>query len=186
MVLAHRTVVQRRGEGAWPSVAFVVGYLAVWVAIGVVPLAALAGFRHLSAAAVHSRWLPATAGAVIALAGAYQFTPWKALCLRACRSPMWFVLSHDFGGGARSAIRAGVSHGAYCLGCCWALMSVLVVVGLMNLVWMTVLALVFLAEKNWRHGVGLTRLVGATLLLLGMVVAAVPGLLPRLPGVSGM
>ncbi|MGH2658811.1 MAG: DUF2182 domain-containing protein [Actinomycetota bacterium] len=84
----------------------------MWVAIGVVPLAALAGFRHLSAAAVNSRWLPATAGAVIALAGAYQFTPWKALCLRACRSPMWFVLSHDFGGGARSAIRAGSRHRA--------------------------------------------------------------------------
>lgn len=182
MVLAHRAVVQRRGEGAGPTLAFVGGYLAVWSVIGLVPLAALLGFGDLAADAGDSRWLPTLAGGILVGAGVYQFTGWKAVCLRACRGPMAFLFQHDFGGGSRSAFRSGVSHGAYCLGCCWALMAVLVVVGLMNLVWMAALSLVFLAEKNWRHGIGLTRLVGATLMVLGLAVVARPALLPDISG----
>jgi predicted metal-binding membrane protein len=81
-------------------------------------------------------------------------------------------------------MRAGMSHGAFCLGCCWALMAVLVVVGLMNLVWMAVLALIFLAEKNWRYGRALNRVVGAAMLLLGMAVVLIPELLPWISGVQ--
>ncbi|MPZ87567.1 MAG: DUF2182 domain-containing protein [Nitriliruptorales bacterium] len=182
MVLAHRMVAKRRAEGEFPTVAFVLGYLAVWSAIGVVPLLACLGFRSLSAGAAGSRWLPTLAGGILAVAGLHQFSRWKTLCLRTCRSPIGFVLSHDFGGGASSALRAGVSHGAYCLGCCWALMAVLVVVGLMNLVWMAGLALVFLAEKNWEHGVGLTRLVGTGFVILGMAVIVRPDLLRAVAG----
>ena len=182
LVLAHRLVLERRGEGVLPTVAFVGGYLAVWSVIGIVPLGAFLAFRDLSAEAAASRWLPTLAGVILAVAGAYQFTAWKALCLRACRTPLSFVLAHDFGGGARSAFRAGVSHGAYCLGCCWALMAVLVVVGLMNLVWMVAIALVFLAEKHWRHAIGLTRVVGVTLVVLGLAVVARPSLLPTIAG----
>ena len=184
MVLAHRLVVRRRREGAAPTVAFVGGYLAVWAVIGLVPLLAFLGFRNLASDAGDSRWLPAVAGTVLLTAGVYQFTAWKALCLRACRTPLTFVLHHDFGGGARSAFRAGLSHGAYCVGCCWALMAVLVVVGLMNLAWMALLALVFLAEKHWHHAVGLTRVVGVTLVLLGLAVIANPSLLPTISGVG--
>jgi predicted metal-binding membrane protein len=182
IVLSHRAVVQRRGEGARPTVAFVAGYLIVWTTAGIVPLAALLGFRDLSMQAASTRWLPVLAGGVLVVAGVYQFTGWKAVCLRACRSPMTFVLTHDWGGGARSALRAGVSHGGFCLGCCWALMSVLVVVGLMNLVWMALLSLVFLGEKNWRYGVGLTRVAGSTLIVLGAAVALWPSILPSLAG----
>ncbi|MGH9177732.1 MAG: DUF2182 domain-containing protein [Acidimicrobiales bacterium] len=182
MVLAHRAVVQRRGEGAGPTVAFVGGYLAVWSVIGLVPLAAFLGFRDLAADAGDSRWLPTLAGGILVAAGVYQFTGWKTVCLRACRSPLAFLIQHDFGGGSRSGFRSGAFHGAYCLGCCWALMAVLVVVGLMNLVWMAALSLVFLAEKNWRHGIGLTRLVGATLVVLGLAVVARPALLPDVSG----
>lgn len=184
IVLAHRTVVAKRGEGGGVTAAFIGGYLAVWTLIGVVPLVAFLGFRNLSADAADARWLPTVAGVVLAVAGVYQFTRWKALCLRACRSPLQFVLGHDFGGGARSAFRAGVSHGAYCLGCCWALMAVLVVVGLMNLVWMVAIALIFLAEKNWRHALGLTRVVGIGVLALGLGVILRPSLLPTVSGVS--
>lgn len=183
IVLTHRAVVQRRGEGTRPTLAFVAGYLIVWTAAGVVPLAALLGFRDISMEAASSRWLPTLAGGVLVVTGAYQFTRWKAVCLRACRSPMTFVLTHDWGGGTRSALRAGVSHGAFCLGCCWALMTVLVVVGLMNLVWMALLALVFLTEKNWRYGVGVTRVAGSTLVTLGVAIAVWPSLLPSLAGV---
>lgn len=184
IVLMHRMVSKRRGSGEWPTAAFVLGYLIVWSAIGVVPLLAFLGFRNLSAEAADSRWLPSLAGGVLVVAGAYQFTSWKAVCLKACRNPMTFLMTHDFGGGARSSLRAGLSHGAYCLGCCWALMAVLVVVGLMNLVWMAVLAVVFLAEKNWRHGVGLTKLVGLALLVLGIAVLAFPDILPTISGAA--
>ena len=180
MVLAHRMVVSRRGEGMRPTAAFVAGYLLVWSAAGLVPLVALLTFSHFASGPSDARWLSVTAGCVVAAAGIYQFTPWKALCLRACRSPLGFVLTHDFGGGSRSALRAGVSHGAFCLGCCWALMAVLVVMGLMNLLWMVALALVFLAEKTWRHGVTMTRVMGVALLVLGFAVAAFPDLLPAL------
>src|SRR5919106_5332470 len=185
VVLAHRMVVQKRGEGSAPTAAFVVGYIAVWSLIGLIPLAGFLGFRTLAADAGDSRWLPTVAGAILVVAGAYQFTRWKATCLKACRSPMSFLMTHDFGGGSRSAFKAGLSHGTYCLGCCWALMGVLVVVGLMNLVWMAGIALVFLAEKNWKHAVGLTKVVGSALIALGIAVIVAPGILPDVSGAGG-
>jgi predicted metal-binding membrane protein len=185
IVLAHRLVVRRRGGGDAPTVTFVLGYIIVWSLIGAIPLLGFLGFRDLSAEAADSRWLPTLAGGILVVAGAYQFTRWKATCLKACRSPMTFLMTHDFGGGARSAFKAGVTHGAYCLGCCWALMAVLVVVGLMNLVWMAAIALIFLAEKNWKHAVGLTKVVGSVLIALGIAIIVSPGILPTLSGASG-
>jgi predicted metal-binding membrane protein len=185
LVLAHRVVVQRRGEGLAPTASFVAGYLIIWAIIGLVPLLAFLWFRDLSADSIGSRWLPTLAGGILVMAGVYQFSGWKAVCLRACRTPLTFVLQHDFGGGARSALRAGVSHGAYCLGCCWALMAVLLVVGLMNLAWMSLLALIFLAEKHWRHAVQLTRVVGTVLIVLGLAVMIRPTLLPAISGTGG-
>jgi predicted metal-binding membrane protein len=182
MVAAHRMATRRRAEGAAATVVFVIGYLTAWTVSGVLPLTALLGFRHLSAAAGNERWLPMTAGVCVAAAGAYQFTRWKSVCLRTCRSPLAFLMSHDFGGGARSALRSGVVYGGYCVGCCWALMGLLLVVGLMNLAWMVVLALVFLAEKCWRHGVGLTRVTGGGLIALGVLIVVDPGLLQTLTG----
>ncbi|MGH2793039.1 MAG: DUF2182 domain-containing protein [Actinomycetota bacterium] len=181
-VLAHRMVVKKRGGGELPTVAFVGGYLAVWAVIGVVPLIGFLAFRDLSGDAGDSSWLPTLAGVILVVAGGYQFTKWKAVCLKHCRSPMSFLMTHDFGGGAPSAFKAGVNHGAYCLGCCWALMAVLVVVGLMNLVWMAGIAIVFLLEKNWKHGVALTKIVGAGLVVLGLAVIIAPDILPNLSG----
>ena len=174
IVLLHRMVVRRRGEGIAPTVAFGSGYLVIWAAVGVLPLAVLIGFQHV---AHTSAWFDRSGGAVLVLAGAYQFTRWKDTCLRACRSPLSFLMTHDFGRGSAGAFRAGVSHGLYCLGCCWALMAVLFVVGLMNLAWMAAIAVVFLAEKNWRHGVVLTKLVGTAVLALGIAVIFRPSLL---------
>lgn len=178
MVLAHRMVVQRRGESERSTAVFVAGYLLVWSAAGTVPLALLLWFWDTAASAGDARWLSVLAGLVVAGAGAYQFTPWKALCLKTCRSPLGFILTHDFGRGSRSSLRAGLEHGAFCLGCCWALMTVLVVMGMMNLYWMVALALIFLAEKNWRHGLGLTRVMGGSLITLGLAIVAFPGVLP--------
>lgn len=173
IVLLHRMVIRRRGGGASATVGFVGGYLLVWATAGLAPLAAFLVFRDLTGALSVER----TCGVVLLLAGGYQFTPWKQACLRACRTPLTFLSTHDFGSGLRGTVRAGVSHGAYCLGCCWALMAVLFAVGLMNLGWMAVIAVVFLAEKNWRYGVALTRTVGTATALLGLVILFAPDLL---------
>jgi predicted metal-binding membrane protein len=181
VALAQRMVVRARGEGPLTSVAFVASYLGVWLLIGLIPLAAFLAFRDLPMEAQSSPWLRIVAGAVLVVAGVYQLTPLKGTCLRACRSPLSFVMSHN-ASGAGGALRAGASYGAYCVGSCWALMVVLLVVGLMNLVWMAAIALIFLAEKNWRHGALLTRLAGAGVAALGVAVAAVPPLLSAISG----
>jgi predicted metal-binding membrane protein len=174
VVLLHRMVMRKRGRGVAPTAVFAAGYLAVWAAVGVVPLAVLVGFREV---ADESAWVARVAGGVLVVAGAYQFTRWKETCLKACRSPLTFLATHDFGRGLTGTFRAGVSHGLYCLGCCWALMAVLFVVGLMNLLWMAAIAAVFLAEKNWKHGVAMTKVVGTAVLVLGLVVLARPSVL---------
>jgi predicted metal-binding membrane protein len=181
MVLAHARIVRSRGEGALPTISFVLGYLVVWTAAGLVPLASIE-LLGSSIASPFSGWLPRLGGAVVLLAGAYQLTPMKNACLRACRSPLGFVMSHDFGGGAPAAARAGMSHGFYCLGCCWALMAVLAVLGLMNLAWMAVFAVVFFLEKNWRQGVMLARIVGVACIVIGAALLVRPDVLGLLGG----
>jgi len=142
-----------------------------------VPMIAYWAFAQVSDEAAQSRWLPVLAGTILVVAGAYQFTRWKQVCLDKCQSPFAFVVAHDFGGGARSALRAGVVHGAFCLGCCWALMAVLVVVGLMNLLWMAGIFVLFFVEKHWKHGIVLAKTAGIALIMLGAAVIARPALL---------
>lgn len=182
VVALHRMVMRRQGAGPVRTITFGLGYLAVWASLGVVPLLLLYGFRSATAP---SAGIGRMAGVVLIVAGAYQFSRWKDTCLRACRSPLTFLATHDFGAGNAGALRVGVAHGLYCAGCCWALMAVLFVVGLMNLTWMAVIAAIFLAEKTWRHGVALTRVVGVTVVLLGVAVAVRPSLVGALSTVSG-
>jgi len=167
-VLLHAGIVRSRGEGGAPTVAFVVGYLTVWTAAGLVPLGVIQ-LLGSSLAAPLSGWLPRLGGAVLVLAGAYQLTPLKNACLRACRSPLGFVGMHRLGSGSAAA-RAGITHGLYCLGNGCALMAVLAVLGLMNLVWMAVFSVVFFVEKAWRHGVQVSRIVGAACMILGLAM----------------
>jgi predicted metal-binding membrane protein len=177
MVLVHLAVTRRRGNGVLPTLAFACGYLLVWSAIGVAPMLAYWTLAGLSDEAGSSRWIAFLAGITFIVAGAYQFTAWKQACLDKCQSPLAFLVSHDFGGGASSALRAGVVHGAYCLGCCWALMAVLLVVGLMNLLWMAGIFVLVLVEKHWKHGIVLAKTAGTMLMTLGVTVIAWPALL---------
>jgi predicted metal-binding membrane protein len=181
MVLTHALVVRSRGEGSLPTVAFVLGYLVIWMAAGLVPLAIIQ-LAGSSVAAQLGGWLPRVGGAVVLLAGIYQLTPLKNVCLSQCRSPLGFILTHDFGGGSPAAARAGMSHGLYCLGCCWALMAVLAILGLMNLAWMAAFAVVFFLEKNWSRGVVLSRVVGVACVVLGLAVIVQPGVLTTVGG----
>jgi predicted metal-binding membrane protein len=174
IVLLHRMVMRRQGQGVATTAAFGGGYLAVWAIVGVIPFAVLVAFRVVADGA---GWVGPVSGAVLIAAGAYQFTRWKETCQRACRSPLTFLATHDFRRGSRGAIRAGMSHGLYCIGCCWALMAVLFVVGLMNLAWMAGIAVVFLAEKNWRHGPALSKIAGLVVIGVGILVVVHPALL---------
>jgi len=177
IVLLHRALMRRSGTGTSSTVTFALGYLAVWAAAGIAPLTALVVFRHFSSG---TAWVPYAAGVVLVVAGAYQFTEWKAICQRACQSPMGFLVTHNVGSNLGSAFRTGVSHGLFCLGCCWALMTVLFVVGLMSLPWMAAISVVFLIEKHWKHGLLLARLVGAAVALAGLSVLVHPAVLTTL------
>lgn len=155
---------------------FTAGYLLVWTAFGLVAFIAQASMLALDDPS--RGW---AAAAVLAVAGAYQLSPLKRACLRTCRSPMDFIVLHWRPGGA-GLLRLGMFHGVYCLGCCWALMAVLVVAGGMGIAWVALIALVVLAEKvvvGWR---GFPGLVGAALLAAGALTALSPDLRQLLGG----
>jgi predicted metal-binding membrane protein len=114
---------------------------------------------------------PHLAGAILVAAGAYQLTPWKSKCLTHCRSPLAFLMT-NWRDAKLGALQMGLRHGAYCLGCCWALMCLLFVVGVMNLVWVAALTGFVLLEKIGPQGAIVARVVGAALVVLGIVVIA--------------
>lgn len=171
LAVAYGRITQARGGGRLAALPFSAGYLLLWTAAGLVPLAVFVWSRGIVAGMGASSLGAPALGAVLVGAGLYQLSPWKGACLRACRSPLGFVVGHDFDRGALGGLRAGAAHGAFCLGCCWALMAVLTIVGLMSLPWMAVLAVLILAEKNWRHGGGLAQAAGITMVLGGILVA---------------
>jgi predicted metal-binding membrane protein len=108
-------------------------------------------------------------GAVLVAAGLYQFTPIKTACLRYCQNPVLF-LSRNWRPGIFGALRMGLRHGIYCVGCCWFLMGLLFVSGVMNLVWIGAIALYVAFEKLLPVGRRLSMAAGATLTALGVVV----------------
>ncbi len=147
---------------------FVAGYLAVWVGFSTVATAlqwALDQARLLSPTmAVNNKSF--AAGMLIAV-GLYQWTPWKTACLRHCRSPLDFILFH-WRSSASGAFLSGAEHGLYCLGCCWMLMALLFVGGVMSIFWIGALALLVLVEKTMPWGEWVSRLVGVALTLWGI------------------
>lgn len=158
---------------------FVSGYIAVWTSIG---LPAYFAWRALMDPITEARpWAGRLAGIVLLAAAAWQLTPLKSVCLRHCRSPISFFLR--FGANVArpvGALRMGITHGLFCLGCCWALMAVLVALGTMNLLWMAALALLILIEKN--APVGERAAVAAAVLfaLAGVLLLARPETLTTL------
>ena len=150
------------------SGAFLAGYLLCWLGFSVVAVALhwgleLAGGLAPMEMALSSRWL---AGGVLIAAGLYQFSPLKGACLAHCRSPAHW-LSRHFRPGRLGAFRMGLSHGAYCVGCCWLLMLILFAVGVMDLAWVAALALLVVAEKLLPRGDLIARAGGAVLIAWG-------------------
>jgi predicted metal-binding membrane protein len=154
------------------------GYLLVWTAAALPAY----GLARLADALVGSRPTAAKvlAATIFAVCGLYQLTPIKDRCLARCRSPLGFVLKYGSYQGRLRDLRVGVSHGAFCLACCWALMAVLVAAGLMNLAVMVVLAAVVLVEKTWTWGPRFSRVIGGLALILAVAVLVRPALAPGL------
>jgi predicted metal-binding membrane protein len=154
-------------------VTFGLGYVAVWVgfkACAAIAQWALHETAMLSPAMAASN--PYLAGAILFVAGAYQLTPWKGACLTQCRSPLGFLMT-NWREGRLGPLQMGLRHGAYCLGCCWALMCVLFVVGVMNLVWVAALTGFVLLEKIGPAGAVVARVAGVVMVLAGLLVIAV-------------
>jgi predicted metal-binding membrane protein len=171
MILTFATVNQRkreRGQPYVPTIVFTSGYLVAWGLFGV--FATLADWALERAALISpmtGRLNPILGAVVVITAGIYQMTPLKSVCLRHCRSPLDFVLNH-WRDGASGALRMGLEHGLYCLGCCWFLMALMFAAGIMSLLWMALIAVFVLLEKLLPAGTWLARAGGAAMLGFGV------------------
>jgi predicted metal-binding membrane protein len=170
----------RPAEARGTTVAFVAGYLAVWTLFG---LLAYGVFRLIRAAdPAFLAWDaqgPLVAGAAVAAAGLYQLSPLKRACLRHCRSPLHFLM-HAWRPGPLGAMRLGVVHGGYCVGCCAGLMVILFALGVMSILWMAIVAAVVFAEKLLPIGPQARVVVAAALIVLGIWIATGAGSVPGL------
>jgi predicted metal-binding membrane protein len=155
---------------------FIGTYIAVWGAIGLI-VAFLYAFLPVwvPALTVSGTLGPQLAGAVLLAAGVYQTTPLKQVCLNGCRTPVSFLMT-EWRPGVSGAIRLGLRHAAFCVGCCWLLFAVLFAVGLMALPWMALLALLIFVEKLFpgRQGFAVSATLGIGMAAVGVVFLAVP------------
>ncbi len=151
--------------------AFILGYLLVWTGFSLLATVAQ-GLLH--AAALLSPMMATTnsllAAILLIAAGLYQWSPLKYACLHHCRSPLAFMLN-EWRAGSLGALRMGIKHGSYCLGCCWSLMLLLFVAGVMNLLWIALLAGLVLVEKVAPAGHYLSRIMGAGFVIWGIWLA---------------
>jgi predicted metal-binding membrane protein len=169
------------GEGAGTAAraaGLVTGYLIAWTAFGALALlASVAAARLADRSDSTATWVAAI---LLVGSGAYQLSPLKDRCLSACRSPLHLLMRAGAYRGRLRHVRAGLYHGAYCVGCCWSLMLALVVLGVMDLRWMAAFSAAIVIEKVWRHGRPVALALGVALIVLGLLAPWHPGLVPGL------
>ena len=158
----------------------VAGYLVTWTAAGLVAFGLFAAGRALVGGQLAwdagGRWV---AAGVLFAAAAYEFTPLKNACLTRCRGPLSFILE-SWRDGRLGALAMGIEHGAWCVGCCWALMAALFALGVMSIAWMVLVALLIAVEKLLPWRTVATGAVAGVLVVLAIGVAAVPDRVPAL------
>jgi predicted metal-binding membrane protein len=172
MILMYARV-SRQGRVAGKPLAatgwFAAGYFLAWAGFSLA--ATLVQWVLERKALLNARMASANlllAAAVLIAAGLYQWTPIKSACLAHCQSPLGFLMSHGgFRSNVRGCLRLGFLHGTYCVGCCWILMALLFVVGVMNVLWITILALLVLLEKLTPWGRWVGRVAGAACIAAG-------------------
>lgn len=174
-VLLYATVKRKQETASCAAMdawIFLAGYLVTWAGFSVVAVLvqwALERFGLLSMAMASTSSI--LGGLILLAAGLYQFMPLKRACLRYCESPLMF-LSRHWRPGTRGAFHMGLRHGGYCVGCCWFLMALLFVSGVMNLVWIIAIALYVAGEKLLPFGPRLSRAAGGALILSGTIMLA--------------
>ena len=168
---------ERRRQAAGPfgrTALFVSGYFLVWGAFSIVAATVQTALAHAGMLSADMATTSALlGGAVFILAGVYEFTPLKDRCLTHCRSPLEWIAHHQRA-GSLGALRMGAAHGLYCVGCCWMLMLLLFVGGVMNLFWVAAIAAIVLVEKLLPRGPLFARLAGIAFALWGIVLIARP------------
>jgi predicted metal-binding membrane protein len=157
---------RKQGKGPYvPAAVFLLGYVIVWTAFSALATIAqfwLTSVRLLSMSMASAS--PIFAGGLLIVTGLFQWTPWKQRCLSHCAGPLQFLM-RAWREGWRGALHMGIHHGLFCLGCCWAVMALLFVAGVMNLLWVVALSLFVLAEKLVPRAV--SRPGGAVMMLAG-------------------
>jgi predicted metal-binding membrane protein len=177
MIVLFRRILGDRSTAAWLLLLLVLGYLGIWLLCGVllqlVNWSLHEGISRLSLP-VNADWI--SAAIILTIAGLYQFSSLKYACLNKCRSPLSFLTSRWQGGNeSAQALRIGVEHGLYCVGCCWSLMLLMFLVNARSLVWMLLLGVVMALEKNVSRGRRLSTPIGV-LLFIGAMAVVVDGI----------
>jgi predicted metal-binding membrane protein len=197
MILLFAGVTRRRQKQQVPYVptsVFLLGYLVVWTAFSVLATAAQWGLHAVSLLSpMMVSTSPILGGILLLIAGIYQWTPLKHACLSKCRSPLGFVLN-EWREGRWGAFVMGLKHGSYCTGCCWSLMALLFVTGVMNLVWVGAIAGFILLEKVAPGGrrlgqaAGVLMVAGGVVVLLGLTLwgGVQPEMYPGMESEAGM
>jgi predicted metal-binding membrane protein len=155
MVLAYARIASARGgRPALRVWLFASGYLAVWTLFSAAATAIQFAFLHWSLISNALVTTPIVGAVILAVAGIYQLTPLKSVCLGRCQSPIGFFMT-NWRDGAAGALRMGLAHGAFCVGCCWMLMALLFVAGVMNLAWVAAISVFVILEKAtpWRRAI---------------------------------
>jgi predicted metal-binding membrane protein len=172
---------ERKAISSFPSlrvILFVGCYLLVWALTGI---ALLLGWSVVMNNTImttgNSALIQYLYGGLLIIAGAYQFTPLKRICIGYCESPISFFMRR-WRDGTSGAVKMGLYHGMYCLGCCWAYFLLMVALGWMNLLWMGLFAGIIFGEKIWSRGIWVARAAGIGLAIVGVLLAA--GMLPSI------
>lgn len=177
---------RERREAVVSTWIFVAAYMLIWTLAGAAAFAlALAAEAVAVRTALPSAASARIGGAIVVMAGLYQLTPAKDFCLSKCRTPVGFIMT-SWRDGAAGAMRMGLLHGAYCLGCCWLLFAILFPLGIMNIAAMALVTLIIFAEKALPWGRLASRATAAALVAYGALIVAIPTLLPTFTSGSGM
>jgi predicted metal-binding membrane protein len=185
----HRLQVEKRqrGQSFVSTWVFVAAYLIVWTLFGSLAFAAASGIQMVMKLSMLSMETTARLGGlVLVLAGIYQLTPLKRVCLTKCQTPVSFILS-SWRDGVGGAFRMGLRHGAFCLGCCWLLFVILFPIGIMNVAAMAVITALIFAEKSLKFGRTIGSIAGLGLIGYGLLAVLVPAMMPTyMQGTPGM
>ncbi len=170
MILMHARIAQgREGTRALATRMFAAGYVVMWIAFSAAATALQIALHAASIISGASIATPVAGAAILIAAGIYQLTPLKQACLGQCQSPLAFFMTR-WRDGAGGAFRLGLEHGVFCVGCCWMLMALLFIAGVMNLAWVAAISAFVLLEKITPYPRALANVAGVMLIVWGIVL----------------